>query len=193
MLYRFETVVRDLKALLSECEDATSFLQPDERWVGLEADPQVRLLFPYFATQRLLAADPATLDTISTITEPTVADGPDSGSVGLPADFLRLAAFRMPDWPRSVTFPADSSSLLAYASGRSVLLRRMITPLHPAVLIEREGFGLRLRYFGTAVPSAPPLVAEYLPRPCWSPEDTIELDPIVYREALCDLAKQMDT
>lgn len=150
----------------------------------------VRLRLPAVARDILKRSDPLDLDMTCRLKSGTVADGPDCGHMELPADFLRLASFRMPDWYRTLHAAATCVSLVACMD--TLRHRRMRTPSHPFIIIEGDSAGRVLRYFGTAMPGERPAVATYIPEPRWRPDDTILLPGSVYDDILATLAAGLE-
>lgn len=185
MMRDFDTVVADVLTLCGESPHALTSLPDGEKWVGLDPAEQVRLLLPQTAAEIIMACEEPPCDAAVPFTAQTRSEGSGCGSIPLPADFLRLAAFRMPDWPRAVLTPDSPLSLRgSLAGGAPTELPRLFTPDHPLVLVRPSSGGLRLFYYGTASPEAAPSESLYVPRPAWSSYNTISIPESIYVQTL---------
>lgn len=182
MTYRFEQILTDLLTAFGESFDPSSMPQAGDFPAGHPL-PEMRMMktfLPSIAAGIILEAPLQMCDAIPLECHPIKLDD-CSGRIPLPADFLRLAAFRMPDWRVTLSECSAESSLLD-AIGRNPppILQRMSMARPPAISIKREGEALYLYYSGTSAPSDHPSEASYAEIPRWHPDGSIRLPRLLY-------------
>lgn len=181
MIYRFETVYSDVAALLGESPGLDCVCPPDEEPATLPLRHLVRKYLPIAAVDILDRASIPEIDTLSSFAARPVKTGSDSGRIPLPDDFLRLAAFRMPDWEADETDVTDGRLLISRCKGRIPdVLRRMRTSRNPYLRISRHSGGLCLHFYGTGNPDSVPARALYVARPRWRSDHSISLPETLY-------------
>lgn len=91
-------------------------------------------------------------------------EGDGSGYLPLPDDFMRLRAFRMGDWERTVhTAIAESDPIYRLQSSRWAGLRG--TPARPVCALVPRAEGLSLEFYSCRHDTVPVELALYLPYP----------------------------
>ncbi len=105
------------------------------------------------------------------------------GFVILPPDFLRLVAFRMSDWRRTL-FSAISEDEPAYALQSSRFGGICGNPEKPVVAVVRRAEGLVLEFYSCRDTHASVAQAAYLPLPAVDSHGGIDVAPMCYRAAV---------
>lgn len=129
----------------------------------------------------VMSAHPGIHDETLPIPGATEACGTYSCRLGLPADYLRLAALRMPDWPAALSTVEEDTLRTQLGA---LMPERMAPPESPLLRLERRPEGLSLLIQGTGCPGAVPATALYVPRPRWRSDGTIALPALLYHEIL---------
>lgn len=150
-------------------------------------DQAVRDRLPEAARSVLLAAPLRLLEPGHSFAEADITWGSDfsvpqqgAGRIRLPHDFLRLTAFRMSDWHRTVTNPTDPTRP-DYALQGSAYPGLRGTPEKPVAALAMRPEGLCLEFWSSDESNAFPLVANYVPVPTIDDHDNIDLPPLLLR------------
>lgn len=165
MTYDIDTILRDARIAMGLNPEAEPAWHADAVCRQLTPDLAIRLRIEQAARDVCAEADDASLSECAAIleAEPVFTDD-HCGHIRLPADFMRLCAFRMDDWQRPVrkALPADAPQADMLHS-RYAGLRG--NPQRPACLLTcREG-GLSLEFYGCASRKATIETAIYHPYP----------------------------
>lgn len=106
-----------------------------------------------------------------------------SGQILLPADFLRLVAFRMSDWDCAVATAIQPASA-AYMRQQSPHPGVRGNPRRPVCAIVPSARGPVLEFYSCASTSATITQALYVPQPSIDANDTIDIAPACYRPVI---------
>lgn len=109
------------------------------------------------------------------------------GFLLLPKDFMRLVAFRMSDWKRTV-FEAISEGDPRYLQQSSRWPGICGNPEKPVVAIVRRSEGMVLEFYSCRDPEAVLVQATYIPRPRLDKGGRIDISEGCYRAAVCKIA-----
>ena len=110
-----------------------------------------------------------------------------AGRMRLPADFLRLVAFRMSDWQRTV-YTATTAGEPEYELQASRYAGVRGTPQRPVVAIVMRPGGLWLEFFSCRSREATVHTALYLPEPHIDPDGGIKICTRCYKAAVYMIA-----
>jgi hypothetical protein len=111
----------------------------------------------------------------------TWEDDRNSGSVGLPEDFLRLVKFRMSDWNVGVTEAIDAESPL-YIRQRSKYVCG--NPERPVCAIVRNSTGHRLEFYSCSSKNATVAEALYRPYPVIDKNGGVYISTLCYKAVI---------
>ncbi|MDE7381320.1 MAG: hypothetical protein K2N03_04245 [Muribaculaceae bacterium] len=133
--------------------------------------PLVINTFLKAATEILQEADPLSHGMARRIPGEIIPDGPDSGTLPLPHDFMKLAAFRMCGWNRTIhDFSPPGSLRVRLAANR---FPRMWHPFHPLLILEGNEAGRQIHLYGADMSNTRPEIATYVPVPRLRHDHTI--------------------
>lgn len=111
-----------------------------------------------------------------------------SGYVNLPADFLKLGAFRMSDWETTAFNPLPATSL-ARRLQQTPYPGLKAHPSKPEIFLAPSPCGFRLEFFGCENREAYPVVASYIPIPEVNDKNLIFLPADILTELIKALAR----
>lgn len=185
MRYKITEIVRDVCVQLGESPRRAAMLSADERAMTIQIDEIVVANVADEAAEAVLRTDRHRLEEVTQIVGVQRRLSGNSGEIVLPADYLRLVEFRMPDWTRSVYRVAAADSLRAILGDEAP--EWLNTPNRPLLIYGGDTQGTTLRYYGTELPESTPHTALYAPRPQIWPDDTIEIPRSEYRQVVRNL------
>ena len=165
MRYAVGEIIRDVRVALDENEVQTALIAGDSD--SLQLDGLIMQKILHAIRDISLTAPVAMLGDAPQMATGAIEWGDGEyacGSVPLPDDFLRLVAFRMSDWQKSVSAPiyeTDADYLRQHSPYNGV----RGNTVKPVVAIVETAEGRRLEFYSCDSKAAVVSVAKYIPAP----------------------------
>lgn len=182
MIYQVKDMVRDVKVAIDMNSHSESLLK-DEDLDTLSLDEIIMAKLCDAVRIVEMEAPPEMLENGHDFGEDYILYEDGSGMIKLPEDFMRLVAFRMSDWRRTV-FEAISDRDPQYKLQSSKWKGIKGNPAKPVVAIVRRSEGKVLEFYSSTDPEADIAQATYVPYPQIDHNGGIDIAEECYRASV---------
>lgn len=188
MKYKIDRILRDLRIHLRQNPAAPAQLLGSAQ---LSLDQWIESRLPAAVEAEHLLADVSDFDTPQPFNGRVEWTRPDiaSGTVRLPADFLRLVAFLMSDWAVAATSTITPGAK-EYMRQNSPHAGVRGNPDRPVCALAADGEGRALEFYSCLSTDAAIVQALYIPAPAIASDGTIDIAPPRYQAVLARLAAE---
>lgn len=182
MIYQVRDMVRDVKVAIDMNSHSESLLsEGDLDTLSLDEIIMAKLCDAVRLVET--EASPELLENGHDFGDTCILHDDGSGMITLPQDFMRLVAFRMSDWRRTV-FEAISDRDPQYQLQSSKWKGIRGNPEKPVVAIVRRSEGKVLEFYSCKDPDAEITQATYIPYPKIDLDGGIDIAEECYRAAV---------
>ncbi|MBD5201797.1 MAG: hypothetical protein HDS81_00565 [Bacteroidales bacterium] len=186
MLYNVTEIMRDVRVAMDQNDiDAQLIAENDTDTLELNEIIESKIIQGVRLVHE--AAPARLLEEGHSFGDELYWDGRESGHVLLPDDFMRLVAFRMSDWERTV-YSAITPADPRYARQSSRLKGIRGNPQKPVAVIVNRAEGKALEFYSCKSEDAQVATATYLPYPIIDSDGGIDISERCYEAVIYTIA-----
>lgn len=182
MIYQVKDMVRDVKVAIDMNSHGESLLKEGDLDT-LSLDEIIMAILCDAVRLVEMESPPELLENGHDFGEDYILHEDGSGMIKLPEDFMRLVAFRMSDWRRTI-FDAISDRDAQYQLQSSRWKGIKGNPEKPVVAIVRRSEGKVLEFYSSTDPDAEIAQATYIPYPHIDQDGGIDISEECYRASV---------